>query len=128
MEIRYLNTDFELESHQDLTPIAKDFGEDVFNLHNGEARGHFLATFETNEQNHSPDAAILLFCRLIEALPKKQRTLYDKCFTKTFDIGYEGGSKHQRYTDEIRPETLQKLSNVGASLRITVYPEHKSNE
>lgn len=122
MEIRYLNTDFELESHDVLTPIVEWFGEDVFNLYNGEARGHYLATFEASSSTGSPDGVIQFICSLIEALPDKEKELYDKCFSKVFDIGYEGGTKHLRYTDEIRPETLKILSDVGASLRITVYP------
>lgn len=122
MDIHYLNTDLELESSNDLTPIVEAFGEDVFNLYNGEARGHFLASFEIAGSVDSPDAIIQYFCTLAESLDGKEKILWDSCFSKAFDIDYEGGTSHKSYTDEIRSNTLMRVAALGASIRITVYP------
>ena len=122
MKIRYLNTDLELESPEDLTPIVDEFGEDVFNLYNGKGRGHYLATFESNQNPNSADSTIQFFCYLVEAFGPKERKIWDQCYSRIFDIGYEGGTHQQSYTDEIRPETLSMVAAINASIRITVYP------
>lgn len=122
MKIHYINTDLELESPEDLTPIVDEFGEDAFNLYNGEGRGHYLATFESNQNSGSPDSVIQFFCCLVEAFEPEERKIWDRCYSRTFDIGYEGGIHQQSYTDEIRPETLSMVAAINASIRITVYP------
>jgi hypothetical protein len=40
MEIRYLNTDLEIESENDISRIVEEFGDDVMLLHQGEIRGY----------------------------------------------------------------------------------------
>lgn len=125
MKIHYLNTDLELESPKDLTPIVKIFedvlGQEVFNLYNSKVRGHFLATFEIMTVD-APDSVIQCFCMVAECLEDEAKTLWDGCYKKIFDIGYEGGVGYKSYTDEIRTETLKRVADLGACIRITVYP------
>jgi hypothetical protein len=45
-EVRYLNTDLEIESKSDLSKIVEEFGEDVIVLYHGEIRGYQHASFE----------------------------------------------------------------------------------
>lgn len=122
MNVRYLNTDLELESFEDLTPIVKAFGDDVINLYNGQGCGHFLATFEIAALDGGPDSMIQHFCMLAETLKSDEKERWDNCFKKIFDIGYECGDGPNRYSDEIREGTLKRVSALGASIRITVYP------
>jgi hypothetical protein len=58
----------------------------------------------------------------LESLVGEEKSLWDGCFSKVFDIGYEGGTGHKSYADEIRSNTLSRVSALGASIRITVYP------
>ncbi len=122
MDIRYLNTDLELESTQDLTPIVDCFGDKLINLYNGKRLEHYLATFEVADITENPDLTINSLCTLIEELEPSTRKLWDQCFLKVFDIGYEGGTNHKSYTSEIKNETLKRISELGANMRITVYP------
>lgn len=122
MKVLYLNTDLELESPNDLSPIVEHFGEEVINLYNGKIRKHFFASFEISGFCESPDFIIQQFCQLAESLEGKEKNLWDGCYSRTFDIGYEGGTYPSSYTDEIRVETLERVAALGASLRITVYP------
>ncbi len=122
MDIYYRNTDLVIESSNDLTPIVEAFGEDVFNLYNGQAHGHYMASFEMAGLVDSPDAIIQHFCMFAEALTGDEKVLWDNCFSRVFDIGYEGGTGHKSYTDEIRANTLDRVAALGASIRITVYP------
>ncbi|MCG7941448.1 MAG: hypothetical protein N0C88_21735 [Candidatus Thiodiazotropha lotti] len=122
MEIHYLNTDLELESPKDLTPIVEAFGEDVVNLYNGKARGHYLASFEIASSEGSPDSKIQYYCMLAESLFGEEKILWEGCYSKVFDIGYEGGTGHKSYTDEVRANTLERVVALGASIRVTIYP------
>lgn len=125
MKVHYLNTDLILESPNDLTPIVEAFGEDVFNLYNGPYKSHFMAPFETSGMNASPDAIIQFFCTLIDGFEGTEKRLCDACFSKVFDIGYEGGTAHASYTDEINSDTLKRIADLGCAVRVTVYPMDK---
>ena len=128
MEIHHLNTDLELESPKDLTPIVEAFGEDVVNLYNGEARGHYLASFELAGSVDSPDSIIQYFCMLAESLEGEEKYLWNNCYSKIFDIGYKCGAGHSSYTDEVRSNTLERVVALGASIRVTVYPMNFGQE
>ncbi len=125
MNIHYLNTDLELESPKDLTPIVKEFDDDAKNLYNGRGRGHYLATFEMPGYGHGPDTIIQHFCMLAEALEGDEKELWDGCFKKIFDIGYECGDDPKSFSDEIREGTLERVAALGACIRITVYPGYE---
>jgi hypothetical protein len=123
MEIRYLNTDLEIESKSDLSRIVEEFGEDVIVLHHGEMRGYQHASFETTDSTTDADGVINFFCTLVEQLPKEAREIWAGCVSRVFDIGYESGSSPQNFRSEIRASTIQRVAQMGASLVITIYPE-----
>ena len=123
MEIRYLNTDLDIESKSDLARIVEEFGEDVIVLHHEETRGYQYARFEISEGTTDADGAINSFCRLVEELPKEVREIWDGCVSRVFDIGYEGGSLPQNFRSEIRAPTIQRVAEISASIAITIYPE-----
>lgn len=122
MKIQYLNTDLELQAHKDLTPIVEAMDEDVIVLYNGKARGHYLATFECVGLVDGPDSIINHFCMFAECLEGTAKELWDDCFTKAFDIGFESGAFPQSYASEIRATTIQRVAALGASIRVTIYP------
>ena len=125
-KIYYLNTDLDLLSSKELEPIVQAFADEAFCLYCGEeGRGHFRATFEMNRLISSPDIVMQHFCFLAESLEGDVRVLWNGCFKKVFDIGYEGGVDHASYTDELRVETLKRVAELGACIRVTVYPMEK---
>ncbi|MCI5116605.1 MAG: hypothetical protein D3913_01295 [Candidatus Electrothrix sp. LOE1_4_5] len=125
-KVYYLNTDLDLLSSKDLAPIAQAFESEAYCLYCGEAgQGHFRASFEMKELVNSPDVVMQHFCFLAESLEGEARALWDGCFKKVFDIGYEGGVDHASYTDELRVETLKQVAELGACIRVTVYPMEK---
>ena len=119
---RYLNTDFEISSPIDLTPIVEAFGEDVSVLYNGKWGEHFKAVFEITEIHSNANDTIDFFCILVEGLNEQERTIWDSCFSKVFDIGYESGTTPQNYSAEIRPDVIRRIAGIGASVVITIYP------
>ena len=125
MEIRYLNTDLDIESKSDLSRIVEEFGEDVITLHHGERRGYQHASFEISiaYDNTDADGVINSFCRLVEQMPKEVREIWDGCVSRVFDIGYESGSSPQNFRSEIRASTIKRVAEIGASVVVTIYPE-----
>ena len=123
MEIRYLNTDLEIESKSDLSKVVADFGEDVSVLHHGEMRGYQLACFEIPGTSMDADAVINSFCTLVEEFPKEVREIWDGCCSRVFDVGYECGASPQNFRSEIRASTIQRVADIGGSIAITIYPE-----
>jgi len=123
MEIRYLTVDLDIESKQDLAGLVQDLGEDVMVLHNGPAKTFNHASFELAYDSYSgPDEAISGFCVLIENLSPEARTIWNNCFTRLFDVGFECGSAPNRFWFELRPQTIQRVAAIGASIAMSIYP------
>ena len=123
MDIRYLNTDLEIESKHDLSKIVAEFGEDVSVLHHGKIRGYQHASFEI-ARSHSAgaDEVINNFCDLVKYLPKEARAIWDGCCSRILDVGYESGTRPPNFRSEIRAATIQRVAEIGASIVITIYP------
>lgn len=124
MEARYLNTDLEIESKQDLSPIVEEFGEDVSVLHQWEFREHQHASFEIAGSSliSNADDVISFFCSLVDNLPPSAREIWDGCSSRIFDIGYQSGTEPHSFRSEIRASTIQRAADIGASIVITIYP------
>ncbi|HEU0291098.1 MAG TPA: hypothetical protein VFR47_00075 [Anaerolineales bacterium] len=122
MEIRYINTDLEIESKEDLTPIIEAFGENAFVLHHGPIEGLNHASFELSDDDSSdPDGVVNRYCDLVEKLPTTARKIWDSCATRIIDIGVESGSSPHNYRFEVQHRTISRVSGIGASLVVTVY-------
>jgi hypothetical protein len=123
MEVKYLNTDLEIESNQDLSSMVEELGEDVFVLHNGIIRGYHFASFEVpGGLSLGADEAIDYLCNIVENLKPKSREIWDKCVSRVFDIGFESGDSSNNYRVELRQSTIQSVAKINASIAITIYP------
>ena len=125
MEIRYLNTDLEIESKSDLSKIVEHFGEDVLVHHHGEITGYQHASFSIAGGSTDTNGTINYLCDLIESLPPDVREIWNGCVSRVFDVGYECGASPQNFRSEIRASTIARVGSVGASIAITIYPENK---
>ena len=122
MDVRYLNTDLEIESNSDLSKIVNEFGDDVIVLHHGERRGYQHASFEIAATVEGADETINSFCALVEDLPEGVREIWDGCCSRIFDVGYDSGMSPLNFRSEIRAPTIQRVAAIGASMVITIYP------
>ena len=123
MNVKYLNTDLEIESKSDLSKIVEEFGEEVLLHYHGEIRGYQHASCSIAGGSEDADVAINSLCTLIEQLPGDVREIWDGCCSRIFDIGYESGKAPQNFRSEIRAATIQRVAKLGASVMITIYPE-----
>ncbi|MEW6364998.1 MAG: hypothetical protein AB1714_10205 [Acidobacteriota bacterium] len=123
MDFRYLNVDLVMESKEDLSAIVEDLGADVIVLHQGPVRGINHASFELAHGFYAgPDEAVAAFCGLIEALSPDARVTWDRCFTRIYDLGLECGTSPCRFWFELRPSTIKRVAEIGASIAISIYP------
>ncbi len=127
-DVRYLNTDLLIKSREDLTPIVKSFGEDVFVLSNDKTGEFYYSYFEISGSHAAANEDIEYFCSLIEGLDEKERKIWDNSFYKIFDLGYESGDTTQSYSTDVKPETISRIAKCGASIRITIYPLAPENK
>lgn len=122
MSIQFLTVDLEIESYDELQPLALAFGEEALELYCGPVKSHFRAVFEVAGDLRDPDSLIQRFCFLVESLDRAALGLWKRAFSRVFDIGYESGSDHTSFVSDIRPDTIEEVAKIGASIRVTIYP------
>lgn len=119
----YLNTDFELRSNTDLTPLADLLDENGWSrqlLIRTEDR-EWLASYETGEHVREPELTLITFLDVIESLGAQSRAIRSSCHLREFDLGYDGGDGDWLLHNTISHKTLHRAVAIGASLRFSIY-------
>ena len=122
MNIKFLNVDLDIQSSQDISLMLKELGEKIFILHHEQQENYYFARLEINIDAPNADETINYFCDLIENLSEDSQNIWDACFSKVFDIGYESGNQPNYFTSKINPVTVKRIANIDAGLNITIYP------
>jgi len=123
--IRYLNTDLDLVSADDLSALVAFLdSRGLFALH-AERRddGLWYATFETEEQHAEPEPNIAAMVWVVESLDETHRALWTRCTLREFNIGYDWGTTPWAFTQTLSSGLLARVAAVDASLRVTLYPD-----
>jgi hypothetical protein len=123
-DIRYLNTDLDLVSPDDLTPLTATFTlSGVFPLHvTHSADGLWHSALEVHGQHTEPEPDIGAMVSVVESLDEPLRSLWLRCTQREFNVGYDCGSKPWAFNQGLSTGLLRRVAAVGASLRITLYP------
>jgi len=124
---RYLNTDLDLTSADDLTALAAALeAAGVFPLHvtRGE-NGLWYATFETDEQYPEPEPNIATMLTVIEGLTPTLKSVWARCSRREFNIGYDCGLEPWAFNQGLSAALLGRMAATGASLRVTLYPDRE---
>jgi hypothetical protein len=125
--ICYLNTDLDLTSAEDLTALAAAFevgGMPSLHVTHG-ADGLWHATFETHAQFAEPEPNIAAMLATLESLARPLRSVWDGCTRREFNLGYECGAEPWAFNQGLPAELLGRMAAVGASLRVTLYPDRE---
>ena len=125
----YLNTDLDLVSSEDLTPLAEALeARGLFTLH-VEPRddGLWYATLETGIQHGEPESNIAAMVEAVESLNERHRTRWSRCTRREFNVGYDCGAEPRAFDQGLSSSLLGRVAALGASLRITLYPERASD-
>ena len=97
-------------------------GKKVVVLHSGPTSKpkRQLLALESARSFKTPDAAIHALCAVIEELPARARRIWHAA-RKTFDVGYELRASERSSCFSLRPDTLERVAKLGASLTVTYY-------
>ena len=122
MKPYFLNVDLEITTATKLEAVITEMGRHVIVLHSGlaAARKKHLLVLESSRQHAGPDSAIHALCSVIEALSRAARRMLDGA-RKEFDIGYELRACERFSRFRLRPDTLERIVRLGATLAVTYY-------
>ena len=123
----YLNVDLDIYSTKaDLQPLVSALGEKVVALHVGRHKRTYSAHLEI-WRPRSADATIRGFCRLIAALPRAQRKLWDTAKTREFSIGIQACNHPRSFELALSVEAVEAAAELGARISVTVYAPQDSD-
>ena len=123
--IRYLNTDLDLISAENLSSLAAQFeAAGMFTLYVGpHNEGLWSARFDIDTRHHEPQSTIGAMVDVIESLGEQHRSTWFSCTMREFNIGYDCGDEPGAFTQGLPSELLGRIAALRASLGITLYPE-----
>jgi hypothetical protein len=122
MRARFLNVDLDIESTSKLNLLVVEMGKRVVVLHSGRvsrSKRHLLRLESAGEHN-GPDATIHALCKVVENLSPATRRVWDAA-RKEFNVGYELRPSERYSCFSLRPDTLERIAELGASLVVTYY-------
>lgn len=122
-KIRYLNTDLDLRSAEDLSSLAAELGArgllvlDVF-----AEEDRWKARFEADSDHEEPEDHIAQMLDAIDSLSAPARALWQRCDLREFNIGFDCGTEPWAFNLGLSPPLLKRLAVHDAALRLTLYP------
>ena len=120
MKPNFLNVDLEIWSGSKLDGMSAEMGERVSVHYCGPARKRHLLAVANSRQYKSPDSAIHALCKVVETLSPAGRRIWSAA-RKTFDVGYQLRASERSSHFSLRPKTLARVSDLGATLAVTYY-------
>jgi hypothetical protein len=121
--IRYLNTDLDLASADDLRALAAALdARGLLPLHVARAEdGLWHATFETGEQHEAPESNVAAMIAVVESLAAPLLAAWSGCTRRELNIGYDCGGEPRAFEQGLSNHLLGRVAAAGLSLRITLY-------
>jgi hypothetical protein len=117
---RFLNVDIDLVSQHGFEALLARIGDKILVLRADDT----VLSFELGYSPSTADDAAIGVGRLVDDLPTDARLCWNRCQSREFNIGVEGGA----VTTEIAltQATIDVLSRIGLSIRVTVYPARET--
>ena len=123
-EIKFLNIDLDIESNDDLTPLAKEWGSRVSTHRLEEIEGKYFGSFETG---YGSITEILdEYVSLISNLSESSKMIWKNALKREFDFGFETSSWPSNIRVSVDARFISKLADVSGSVAVTVYPTSNS--
>jgi hypothetical protein len=123
----FKNVDLEIVSRSKLDAIEAAVNDKAHALFSGPLRkGIFLLSLECNSYPKDADAAIVELSAAVEGLGKSERQLWERALRRTFDVGYGITPGSRAVHVALRPETLRRVTALGATIAFTCYLDDNS--
>lgn len=117
--IRFLNIDLDIESNEDTSLIADEFGDRVTVMRNEYHESLYCASFETGYSKENK--IIEEFVCLVKGLSPEAKELWNNCTKRVFDFGYQSGEKPYSFHSNISANSINLLAEIGGSVVVTIY-------
>ena len=119
----FLNVDLDIYAPFDLQPLVDALGTRVMAMYVGRERRSYSAHLELAGPTNSANSTIRRFCALVQALPKRERNLWNRARRRDFSIGVQAGQQPNSSDFAVEAPTVQAVAQLGARIVLTVYGE-----
>jgi hypothetical protein len=116
----FIDVDLEIWSASKLEGLSAEMGKRVLVHYCGPAPTRQLLAVHNSRCYKSPDSAIDALCKVVESLSPEGRRIWSAA-RKTFDVGYVLRQSERSSHFSLRPDTLDRISKLGATLAVTYY-------
>lgn len=126
----FLNVDLDIESKDDLAPLAAELEPNTMVVHSRSESGRHALKIESWKRAGSmegPDQRIHGLCQGVETLSPAGRELWQSASLRQFGVGYYATTKHVAAHFVLRTDTLERIARLGATLAVTVYRGEAAN-
>jgi len=119
----YINLDLDIESADDLAPLAMFLDKNACLLSHENIDGIDYITVEASLGNEgiTPNISVRKMLDLIESLPEELYKLFSNSKSRIFDFGFEGGYETEPLRSDLSADLLQLSSKHNISFRFTIY-------
>lgn len=119
----FLNLDFDLESHADLSLLIEELGDAVVLMRNDRTGGVHSISIELAGVTGSPESLIQKYSEIFGDLSNDAMKLFHGGTVRNFDFGFEGELEGSMLTSQalLSSNSVLALSKLDASMAITVY-------
>jgi hypothetical protein len=121
----FINIDMELESASDLNELAEHWKGKVFVLNTGPTEDGFHLALEPlidGGLNRDPVECANHLLGLVAALPPELINIWNKCTSRVFDFGFDGGLESSPIHTTLDSKIMLQMAQLRIDFRITVYP------
>jgi hypothetical protein len=127
----FLNLDLELNSRVNLSRLSEHLDRTTHVLYNGRIKGGYRLSAEPvirGKVNPSPSACTQRFLDILEKLPTDLAKMFERCKSRVFDYGFDGGLESRSLAVSISNKHLSRIASLGIEIRVTVYPHRKASD
>lgn len=121
MAIKYITTDLNLKSNEDLSDLAINLCEDESPHLNEWVKNSYELRVGGIGIENTPTDDIELFCVKIEALTTKSKELWYNCESRILDLAFEGGDTPNNLTSLLDEKIISRISKLKLGIEITIY-------
>lgn len=123
-ETKFLNVDLDLRGKTGISEVLDALGRDVIHLN---CETDDFAWVEISCLLKNIDDVVSEYFKLIDSLPRKARTVWNKLDSRIFNIGIEGGTT-KRSEFRLSEKSISQIQAMGGEIIITVYGQASDND
>ena len=116
-DTQFLNVDLDIRAEHDLDALLEYMGDSVIAMYQTAS----LAAVELSDQYPTLDETIRGFAALIESLPEQGRRIWERCQSRSMNIGIQSGDEPYSVEFALSKESINRLAAMGCEIAITVY-------